>query len=76
MRPFVILGMNAIAIYMASEIGDTLLGIAGWREPLYRTVFAPLAAPVNASLLYAVTYVLVMFLAAWALYRRGWFVRV
>ena len=76
LRPFVILGMNAIAIYMASEIGDTLLSIAGWREPIYRAVFAPLAAPVNASLLYAVAYTLLMYALAYVLYRRGWFFKV
>ncbi len=80
-RPFVILGMNAIAVYMASEIGDTLLstipaGSSTLREGIYQHVFAPLASPVNASLLYAICYVLAMLGIAWGLYRRGWFIRV
>ena len=75
-RPFVILGMNAIAIYMASEIGDTLLTMRGWRQPIYAAVFAPLASPINASLLYAIAYTLVMWGIAWVLYKRGWFFKV
>jgi len=82
-RPFVILGMNAIAVYMASEMIDVILGSIRWGNPpmsartwIYQTVFAPLASPINASLIYAVTYVLLMYLIAYGMYRRGWFVRV
>ncbi|MBS1876072.1 MAG: DUF5009 domain-containing protein [Acidobacteria bacterium] len=84
-RPFVILGMNAIVVYMASELieevfdavkmtsGGKLVNLHEW---LYVTVFQPLASPMNASLMYAVAYVLSMFLIAWVMYRRGWFVRI
>jgi predicted acyltransferase len=75
-RPFVILGMNAIAVYMASELLDSALYAAGVRVSIYQALFAPLAAPINASLLYAVTYTLLMFGLAWVLYRRGWFIKV
>ena len=44
-RPFVILGMNAIAIYMISELLDSILWTLHWRAPIYHTVFAPLASP-------------------------------
>ena len=37
--------------------------------------FAPLAAPMNASLLYAVAYVLLNFGIAVVLHRRGWYLR-
>jgi len=46
------------------------------REALYVRVFAPLASPLNASLLYALAYTLLMFVVAWMLYRRQWFLRV
>jgi predicted acyltransferase len=39
-------------------------------------MFAPLASPVNASLLYAVAYVLLMFAIAYGMYRRKWFLKV
>jgi predicted acyltransferase len=75
-RPFEILGMNAIAIYVASEMVEELLRMAHWRDPIYRTVFVPLGSPENASLAYAAAYTLVMYLIAYGMYRRGWFVRV
>jgi predicted acyltransferase len=75
-RPFVILGMNAIAIYMASELIDEVLGATGLRGSLYRNIFAPLASPINASLLYALAYVGLMFAIAYIMYRRRWFMRV
>jgi len=75
-RPFVILGMNSIAIYVASEFLDLILWMTGTRRPLYQKLFVPLASPYNASVLYACAYVGVMFVLAWAMYRRGWFLRV
>jgi predicted acyltransferase len=77
--------MNAIAIYMCSEMLDEILSAIRWgsgagtmslRRWIYETVFAPLAAPINASLLYAIAYVLLMFGIAYGMYRRRWFVRV
>ena len=80
-KPLFIMGMNAIAVYMASELVEETLG---WihvgdislRSWIYRTLFAPLASPINASLLYAVSYTLLMFLLAYGMYRRKWFIRV
>jgi predicted acyltransferase len=75
-RPFVILGMNAIAIYVASEVVETALAVTGAKQCIHHGVFEPLASPVNASLLYAATYTLLMYLIAWAMYRKGWFLKV
>ncbi|HEY2017787.1 MAG TPA: DUF5009 domain-containing protein [Bryobacteraceae bacterium] len=84
-KPLVVMGMNAIVIYLASEFLDEALSWIHWtgaggrvvlRRWLYDHLFARMAGPYNASLLYAIAYVMVMFLCAWALYRRRWFVRV
>jgi predicted acyltransferase len=75
-RPFVILGMNAIAIYMASEMIEGVLQMGPARQWIYRNCFASLASPYNASLLYAVVYTLLMFGIAWVMYRRGWFLKI
>ncbi len=84
-RPLVIFGMNAIAIYMVAEFAAEILDAIRWpsaagslslQRYLYQALFVPLAAPANASLLYALTFTALMFLLAFALYRRGWFVRV
>ena len=68
--------MNAIAIYMASEMIEEILSALHWRGWIYQTLFAPLASPINASLLYAVAYTLAMFAIAYVMYRRGWFIKV
>ena len=75
-RPLVILGMNSIAVYVVSELLDVVLWTTDVRESIYQTVFAPLASPPNASLLYATAYTLLMLAFAWALYSRRWFIRV
>jgi predicted acyltransferase len=75
-RPLEILGMNAIAIYMLSEMIDPIWSMLGWRASIYRTIAAPFTSPYNASLAYAVCYTLLMFAIAWVMYRRNWFLKV
>jgi len=80
LAPLVILGKNAIAVYMASELIDITLhaipmGATSARVWLYQTFFAPLASPMNASLLYALSYMLLMLAIAYGLHRKGWFLR-
>ena len=75
-KPLTIMGMNAITVYMISELLDEALGALHWRGPLYRAVFVPLASPMNASLLYATAYTALLWLIAYGMYRRGWFWRV
>lgn len=83
-RPFVILGMNAIAVYMASELIEEAMSTihlesgpqrVDLHEWIYLNVFAPLLSPMNASLAFAICYVLLMYLIAWTMYKRGWFLR-
>ena len=74
-RPFVILGMNAIAIYIISKLLDSGLRILQWRAPIYGTLFAPIFSPINASLSYAVAYTLLMFVIAWVMCTRRVFLK-
>lgn len=84
-RPLQIYGMNAITIFALSGLlakaalltkitraDGTQLSVWSW---VFQNVFAPLAAPVNASLLFALSYVLLFFGLAWVMYRRKWFLR-
>ena len=73
--------MNAIALYMISEglaefLDAVRVGPISLQQYIYRTCFVPLASPANASLLYSLTFVAVIYAAAYFLYRRGWFLRV
>jgi predicted acyltransferase len=84
-QPFIVFGRNAIAAYALAEIGANLLdrmqvslsdGTLTWHEMIYEYVFAPLASPANASLLYAIVFVLVCWIVMWALYRKGIFLKL
>ncbi len=78
-RPFVIYGLNAIVVYAASGVLARLMGaihVGGesLKAVIFRNLFAPLASPLNASLLYALTDVLVLYAVAYVMYRRNWFI--
>ena len=84
--PIIVFGANAIAAYTFSEALANVLdayhvqlasgGVLNWQELIYQRVFAPLASPPNASLLYSLAYVLVCWLFAWLLYRKRIFIKV
>jgi predicted acyltransferase len=85
-KPFVVLGSNAITLFMASGLLVKTLGliristgdgsdvaVSRW---VYLHAFVPLASPKNASLLYAMANLAVLYgLLAW-MYRRRLFLRV
>ncbi|MGA2436359.1 MAG: DUF5009 domain-containing protein [Bryobacteraceae bacterium] len=84
-RPFEIYGMNAIAVYVLSGVLARLLDVimvSGASEPqslqgyLFEHLFAPLASPLNASLLWALAYVGLLYGIAYFLYRKKWFVKI
>jgi predicted acyltransferase len=84
--PFVIYGMNAIAVFVLSGVVGRLLYLikvtqadgssTSLQAYVYQSFFVPLASPLNASLLYAMTFILVMFLVVWFLWKRKWFIKV
>jgi predicted acyltransferase len=80
-KPFVIFGVNAIAVYVLSSIMATALetwhiGGATIKESLYNNLFASWASPINASLLWAISYVLFWLGVMTLLYRRKIFIKV
>jgi predicted acyltransferase len=85
-RPLVVLGMNALALFVLSGLlVKTLIwikvaGPAGAPQSLYTWIyqhgFAPLASPRLASLLFAFAALLVLYGILEVLYRRRWFLRV
>jgi predicted acyltransferase len=79
---FLVFGMNPIAAYVFAELIahwiDRMSAGAGvsLQEFLYQTLFAPLASPYHASLLYAVSYVLMCWAVMWILYRKRIFLKI
>ena len=80
-KPFEIFGMNAIALYVGAGLMATLFGeikaggqpLGGW---IYENLFASWASPVNASLAFAISFVLVWLFFMWLLYRRRIFIKI
>jgi predicted acyltransferase len=80
-KPFLVFGMNAIAAFVLSEAVSAWLdnvhtGGMNWQEIIYQAGFAPLASSANASLLYALAFVLMCWAAMWVLYRKGIFLKI
>lgn len=87
-KPFVILGMNAIAAFFLSGLFARVLGLVqvggdpgdvaavSLKAWLYNNLFASWAGPLNGSLTFAVGYVLVWLGLMAVLYRRRIFIKV
>ena len=84
--PFIIYGMNALFIFAFSGFVAKMLGYVKFAQPdgslhtLGQVLYAPIAAltigAVNTSLLHAVLFDACMFLVAWGMWRKRWFVKV
>jgi predicted acyltransferase len=85
-RPLATYGMNAITVYvlagLLAKLSSSLkttgsdgsqVTLASW---VFDHAYAPLASPVNASLLYALTYVAIFYGVSWFMARMKWIVRV
>ncbi len=85
-KPFLVFGMNSIAAYVFAEMVSHWFdhvemhlangSAMSWQEVIYERLFAGLASPPNASLLYALVFVMMCWAAMWVLYRRGMFLKI
>ncbi|HEX5520356.1 MAG TPA: heparan-alpha-glucosaminide N-acetyltransferase domain-containing protein [Longimicrobiaceae bacterium] len=78
--PFMLFGVNAIAVFFASGLGARLLtwikvGDTSLKGLIYPAYTANLS-PINASLAWALSYVLLWMGIAWWMYRRKIFIKV
>jgi predicted acyltransferase len=81
-EPLVAFGRNALLLFVLSGLAARMLilltlpdggGRTSLQQVIYRTAFAPLAAPEVASLLFAMTVLALLYaLVAW-LHRRRWY---
>lgn len=83
--PFVLFGLNPVILYAVSILLDKLTWInsisgegtsISLHDWLYQSYFQPLAADVNASLLYAVTFVVIHWIIAYWWFRRRIFIKL
>ena len=84
-RPFEIMGVNAIFLFVASGIVARILLKThigtGANAPttytwIYENCFVPWAGPLNGSLAFAVAAVLFWWLILYGMYRRGWLIKI
>ena len=85
-KPFVIFGVNALALFVGSGVMARLLGLIkvggasgktiSLQQAIFDNVFLPLASPMNASLMFAISFILVWLFLMWLLYRKRIFIKV
>jgi len=84
--PFEVFGVNALALFVGTGLMVKLTGLIkiprddgtqissqGW---IFRKFFLSWATPVNASLFYAITFILLWLFLMWLLYRKRIFIKV
>ena len=84
--PFEVFGVNALALFVGSGLmvkvmalirlprGDgTQISSQGW---IFRNLFLTWASPINASLFYAIAFILLWLLLMWLLYRKRIYIKV
>jgi predicted acyltransferase len=86
--PFVIFGVNPITVYVLSGIVAELIDLirvgpvlpdgsrATLKSYVYNHFFASWAGPMNGSLFFALSFVLLMFIPIWVLYRKRIFIKI
>jgi predicted acyltransferase len=85
-RAFVIFGVNALALFVGSGVMARLLGIikvgaadgksVSLQQWIFDNLFLPFAAPMNASLAFAISFILVWLFLMWLLYRKRIFIKI
>jgi predicted acyltransferase len=84
--PFIVFGVNAIALFVGSGLMVKLMGLIklplgdghtissqGW---IFRNLFLTWMSPINASLAYAIAFVLFWLFLMWLLYRKKIYIKV
>ena len=84
--PLLIFGMNAITAYVLSELVSKTIRVlkitlpdgtrTRLRSYLFDTFFAPVGNGKLASLLFAVSFVSLIFLVMWGMWKKRWFLKI
>ena len=74
--PFEVFGVNALALFVGTALMVrlmALLHVQGW---IFRNLFLSWAQPINASLFYALAFILLWLFFMWLLYRKRIYIKV
>lgn len=84
-KPFVVFGVNAILLFVGTGVmarlmgliklpwGNTKISLQGW---IFQKLFLSWASPINASLAYAIVFILLWLGLMWILYSRKIFIKI
>lgn len=85
-KPFIVFGVNALALYVLSGLLTEILilievpggdgkttSLWGW---IFHNIFLSVAEPINASLMFAISYVLLWLFFMWLFYRKKIFIKI
>jgi len=84
-KPFIVFGVNAIALFVGTGImaramgliklpwGERTISLQGW---IFQKLFLSWATPIHASLAYAITFILLWLGLMWLLYWRKIYIKV
>lgn len=74
--PFEVFGVNALALFVGTGLMVKLMAIwrvQGW---IFKNLFLSWAEPINASLFYAIAFILLWLVLMWLLYRKRIYIKV
>jgi predicted acyltransferase len=74
-RALEIFGLNAIAAYLISRLVANVPRVHIMGKSLYADILAPIASPPNASLMFAIVVLSVVYLMVWFMNQRGWYMK-
>ena len=85
-KPFVVYGVNAITVFFLSGLMPRIMNMikvdlpdgtsVGSQTWLYNTYLVPHFSPINASLTYAILFILFWYLILWIMYKRNIIIKV
>ena len=85
-KPFVIYGVNAITVFFVSGLMPRLVNMIKVELPdgkeigalswVYQTFFVPYFSPINASLAYAIAFIMFFFVILWFMYKKNIIIKV
>jgi predicted acyltransferase len=74
--PFEVFGVNALALFVGTGLMVKLMGLVRMQGWIFRNLFLSWASPINASLFYAIAFILLWLFLMWLLYRKRIFIKV
>ncbi|CAN5757229.1 DUF5009 domain-containing protein [soil metagenome] len=85
-KPFVIFGVNALALFVGSGLMAKTLGLikisdtegksVSLQSWIFKTFFLSVAEPINASLMFAICFILFWLFLMWLLYRKRIYIKI